>query len=443
MYMRRLGTHQRDLLIASGMVTLVFIVSAWLDLAERFIAWTAPLEHSEIDELPQVLLAIAIAAIWFSGRRMRELAAEIRMRIQAETRSRDSLALYKTLFEEGLSGNFIASADGHVRLCNEAFRVMSGMSSNRQLRFNLAVALGDQWLALLDQLHTGVSLDFHELSLRRMDQAPWVVMARFRLSSISAGQGHEIHGYFTDITEQHLAEKELARLLVDNRALSHHAMQVQEEERCHLAREIHDDLGQYLTAIRLDAAALPLRDQDSALAIHAARIVSHAEHIQTAVKRIIKRLRPAALDAHGLIEAIRCLVSEWARQNPRVHLNLNLDERCSRLPDFVSIIAYRMVQEALTNVARHADATLVNVLVHRLSNSAGTSIQIEIRDNGVGFDTRSHYASFGLTGMRERVESIQGSFQLVSSAGAGVLVSAALPLQLATGTKRVKTIAGG
>lgn len=424
------GAMHQDLIIAICMVIIVYILSANFDLAERFIAWSERHEKYNVDELPLVFIAMAFAAAWFSGGRIRELRNEIAMRTQAETKSHENLKMFQTLFEEGLSGNFIANEDGHILLCNEAFRRMSGISNSSQKNFNLAQALGEKWEKLLLDLKNCDYQDFQELALELPNNRPLVVIARFRLSMLSQDYSHKIHGYFTDITEQYLAEKELAELLVENRALSRHAMQIQEQERCHLAREIHDDMGQYLTAIRLDAATIPRNTKIAAVAAHADRIAKHAEHIQAASKRIIKRLRPPALDEHGLIDAIHFLAQEWREQNPNIQCNLQMGMSPGKLPDFVSIIAYRIVQEALTNITRHSQARNVNILINVIGANGSSNLLVEVQDDGIGFDTSSpHHTSFGLTGMRERVESTNGSFKLVSSHGAGAFISARLPLQ--------------
>lgn len=414
----------RDFLISAGVVCMVFLISAEFDLAERFISWSEPLDDYEVDELPLVFLAMAAMAIWFSGRRMRDLKSEIRMRIQAEMQAGERLQMYKTLFEEGLSGNVITDLQGHVLLCNQAFLNMSGMSSGQATPINLARALGSQWKSMLEELSTCDYLDFPELTLQRTDGALWVVMVRFRKAN-GLGNQEEIHGYFTDITEQHLAEKELAGLLIENQALSRHAMQLQEEERSHLAREIHDDLGQYLTAIRLDATILSKHPQNAAE--HAMRIAHHTGYIQTAVRRIINRLRPAALDAHGLVEAVYQLVRTWREQNPGTICHLELDESCSRLPDNLSIVMYRLIQEALTNIARHAQATEVWIIMHRINLPTGRKISIVIHDDGIGFKPLIHHGTFGISGMRERVESVQGQFEISSASGGGVKISAIIP----------------
>lgn len=434
------NNQRRDLIVAVCTVALVYVLSATFDLAERFIAWSAPLDHYEIDELPLVFLAIALVSAWFSVRRMYELAAEIDVRIKAEKKSHESLTRFQTLFEEGLSGNFIADMEGNILICNEAFRTMSGMALSGQQEFSVTKALGQKWQNIIHICPESGYLDFAELELQRPDKGAWVVMARFRPALSEQGKLQEIHGYFTDITEQYLAEKELAQLFLENRALAGHAMQAQEEERCRLAREIHDDVGQYLTAIRLDAATIPKIDNSTTATVHLTRIAKHAEHIQTAIKRIIKRLRPAALDAHGLVEAIQLLAQDWRSRNPDIDCKLTLDKSCGQLPEPISIIIYRIVQEALTNISRHSQAHHVSIDINQ-QDLAG-HLLVRIKDDGIGFQTTDSFNSFGLTGMRERIESVQGKFRLMSNPGAGVVITAIIPFILTRKNTHVENIIG-
>lgn len=440
---RPLSAPQSDTIVIAVLIGLTYGLCIAFEVAERFADWAAPLEPYQVDELPLVLLVAAIAAFWFSRRRMRELSTEVAMRIRAEQAANESLNKFQTLFIEGLSGNFVTDAAGNVTLCNEAFRTMSGMSVHGWQEFSLAGALEGRWETLLADLRQSGRLDFSELTLARPDRGPWIVMARFNRSVSAQDNQEEIHGYFVDITEQHLAEKELASLLAENRALTGHAMRTQEEERSYLAREIHDDLGQYLTAIRLDAAAILQGVYGNTVATHTRRIIRHTEHIQMAIKRILGRLRPAALDAHGLVDAIQCLAREWCDQNTGVACTLELDETCGKLPEPISIVAYRIVQEALTNIARHAKAKSVNIAVHRIHTNSLLSLLVEVQDDGIGFKPSSHRLSFGLSGMRERVESVKGVFRLVSGPGTGVLISAKIPLSVIPQIEHVKDTTGG
>ena len=420
----RKNSQRRDLLIAFCTVALTYFLSIILDPAEHFMEWAEPLEHGQIDELPFVFLAAAIVAIWFSSRRMRELSIEIATRREAEKKAHESLVRFQTLFEEGLSGNFIADKYGNLIICNKAFRHMSGMAVRGEDQFNIASALGGKWQSIARDSSQSAYLDFPELILERPDKGVWVVMARFRLVLSETAEIQEVHGYFTDITEQYLAEKELSQLFAENRALTGHAMQAQEEERCRLAREIHDDVGQYLTAIRLDAATIPNMNDRASASVYLERIAKHAEYIQVAIRRIIRRLRPAALDAHGLIEAIQQLVHDWCNQNPEINCSMDLDESCNRLPETISIVIFRIIQEALTNISRHAQARHVDIYLKHKNQG----LFIRIKDDGLGIKSPSVTPnSFGLTGMRERIESLHGSFALTSRPNAGVAITAIIP----------------
>jgi len=420
----RKNSQRRDMLIALCTVALTYFLSISLDLAEHFMEWAEPLEHGQIDELPFVFLAAAIVAIWFSSKRMRELSIEIATRREAEKKAHESLVRFQTLFEEGLNGNFIADKHGNLVICNKAFRIMSGMAVRGEDQFNIASALGGKWQSITRDSSPSAYIDFPELILERPDKGVWVVMARFRQVLSETSEIQEVHGYFTDVTEQYLAEKELSQLFAENRALASHAMQAQEEERCRLAREIHDDVGQYLTAIRLDAATIPKITNKSDATTYLERIARNAEYIQTAIKRIIKRLRPAALDAHGLIEAIQQLIHDWCKQNPEINCSMDLDESCNRLPETISIVIFRIIQEALTNISRHAQARRVDIYL----KNKNQGLFVRIKDDGLGIQSSSVTPnSFGLTGMRERIESLHGSFTLASRPNTGVTITAIIP----------------
>lgn len=225
------------------------------------------------------------------------------------------------------------------------------------------------------------------------------------------------------------AEQELSVLLAENRALGEHARQQQEADRRALAREIHDEIGQYLTAIRLCAATLP-KDADPAAAEKAKRIADHAGHVQRCISSLLQRLRPVALDECGLVDGLQYLVRECSCQNPRTDYRLTIAEDCNDLPDLINIAVYRIVQEAMTNVARHAQATHADIVIRKPAESGQSPhLLVEIRDNGIGFERTPRQTCFGLTGMRERVEALGGKFTLVSGFDAGVQLTAWIPLE--------------
>lgn len=424
----RISQSARDFVISLIVIMSVFLLSAKLDLSEKFIAWALAHESLQLDEFPLVLFAAAFVAIWFSRRRMREMISEANRRAEAEHASQESQRMFKTLFDQGLCGNFIADMKGNILLCNQAFSTMSGNSAST---LNLKKAIGKHWDELCQKLQTAEKVDIPELTVARPDNAPWIVTARLTRALDNPHTSEKnIYGFFADITEQHLAERELAVLLKENQALARHAMQVQEEERRNIAREVHDEMGQYLTAIRLELASLP-KDKQHPLAEFAARINSHVEHIQQAVRGLIHRLRPTALDAHGLVEAIEQLVSEWKKQHPAIECQLALDKSCLSLPEKTSIVAYRIVQESLTNIARHAHASHISIKLIRTRGILSDTLTIEVHDDGVGFNPHLPRAGFGLSGMRERVEAEGGVFN-VRSREKGVVISATLPFSTAS-----------
>jgi PAS domain S-box-containing protein len=232
-----------------------------------------------------------------------------------------------------------------------------------------------------------------------------------------------------DITEQKRAQ-EAAAELVQNRRLTQLIQTRLEEERRSIARELHDELGQSVTAIRTIGAAIANRSRSDAPDVHASAmtIVDVAGRIYDTVHGIIRQLRPSALDNLGLREALEELMANWRERYPDVSVALKLDGNLDALGERVNITVYRFVQEGLTNVVRHAAATRAEVLVAR---SAG-SLEVMVRDNGKGLGERnqSDLARFGLMGMRERVEALGGHFAIDSAPGEGLRVHARIPLEV-------------
>ncbi len=202
------------------------------------------------------------------------------------------------------------------------------------------------------------------------------------------------------------------------------AVQAQESERRRLARELHDETGQALTSILLGLSAV--EGAETAEAAHAAvgdvrKLV--VETLQD-VRRLAVELRPSALDDFGLEPALRRLGQ--AVQEGRA-LNIQVESRlgAERLPADVETALYRIVQEALTNVVKHADATHVSVVVTRKQESVAAMIE----DDGDGFDpARTSADRFGLIGMRERVQLLDGSLVVESAPGSGTTLIIELPL---------------
>lgn len=231
--------------------------------------------------------------------------------------------------------------------------------------------------------------------------------------------------------EQALLEHERDRLegLVRERTaslseLASHLQQVREDERGHLARELHDELGALLTAAKLDVARLK-----SKLDVNAPDVTERLKHLTDTLnsgialkRRIIEDLRPSSLSHLGLTAALEILTREFA-QHAGIEVETNLET--VELPSATQLTVYRMVQEALTNIGKYANAHKVLVSVHAHPNH----VAVQVHDDGAGFDPASvQVSSHGLAGMRHRVEAAGGRLSVHSSPGKGTLLSAVLPL---------------
>ncbi|WP_455222780.1 PAS domain S-box protein [Kaarinaea lacus] len=235
-----------------------------------------------------------------------------------------------------------------------------------------------------------------------------------------------------DITERKHAEEKQAKLLQQNRELTNQLFQLQEEERRHIARELHDEFGQWLTAIHLNAQSISQLDQDGLDDIHAsARIIDEsAMQMHSDIRNLIHRLRPALLDELGLSDSLQELVSQWQVQHPEIKCNLECQEDLQNFSDRVNITLYRVVQESLTNVAKHSAASEVNIKLYTKTDVSVLNNQIEliIEDNGKGVRKSAARMSFGLPGMRERIIAAGGNFSFNTSKGTGTRIEAKLPL---------------
>jgi len=222
-------------------------------------------------------------------------------------------------------------------------------------------------------------------------------------------------------------ESQLAETLAENRLLSQKYLLVQEEERRNLAREMHDELGQCLNAIKLDAVSICelSRGVQPEIERSASSIVEISNHVYDVVRSMMQRLRPAALDALGLRDAVGDLIDQWRRRNPSITCGFEAEGDLSGLGELTNITVYRLVQECLTNVAKHSGATHVYIGVARTCVS---EVRVTVRDNGRGMDLHAKRSGLGLVGLRERVEALQGRVELSGAVGAGMHVTARLPV---------------
>ena len=294
---------RRDLAWLCAAMVAAAVISVHFELSESLLAWTRPWEQYELDELPGMLLFIALGLAWFAWRRMHEARVALAQRLDLE--------------------------------------------------------------------------------------------------------------------------RDLAATLAENRRLSQSMVQLQEEERRSLARELHDELGQHLNAIKIDAVTI----RDSAAGSTPGRadaIVRVVDRVHAVVRDMTRKLRPAGLDELGLPAALENCVEEWRMRSPGVAVDLNCKGDLENLGETTNMLTYRVVQESLTNVARHAQARRVSI---GIACDAAT-LTIEIVDDGRGVMAHANGRGLGLIGMRERIEAAGGRLDTGNATGGGFRVQATVPVQM-------------
>src|SRR3984885_6845704 len=304
----RKSSARRDIALIVVIAIAAFYLSVKFNLSEALLQWTRPLERLQIDEIPGVLLAIAISLIWFSSRRFFEAKRQLRLRRTVEAR--------------------------------------------------------------------------------------------------------------------------LAEALAENQRLAQQYIDVQEHERKALARDLHDELGQYLNAIKLDAVSIREAGAGRSGARDATgAMIANIDRVYGVVAGLIRQLRPVGFDDLGLAAALEHCVSEWRSRLPLVSIEMSIDADLESLDETRRLVIYRLVQEALTNIARHSQATKAEIrIASARSADLEPSVDILISDNGCGADMQAPSAGLGVLGMRERVSALGGSITLSSERGAGFRVISSLPM---------------
>ena len=418
-----------DLALVVVITAAAFGLSSALELREWLTDLTRPLEPYQVDELPLTLAALAFSLAWFSWRRWHQSERELHLRVAAQQALVQRELQYRTLFMENLAGNTLAGGDGAILLCNPAMARILGLRSPEDAvgrnfgEFYLDPTL---WISHREALARGEKLEIAMLELRSSNGFAVKVIARI-LPRYSGSKAAELQVYLADITELQLMQKNLADTLAENRLLSQKYLQVQEEERRNLARELHDELGQCLNAIKLDAVSIRAlaKGGQPEIEISATSIVDISNHVYDVVRSMMQRLRPAALDALGLRDAVGELVNQWRRRNPAIECTLELRGDLAGLGELLNITVYRLVQECLTNITKHSAATQARVVLER---SGPHEVCVIMHDNGRGMDLQEKRSGLGLVGLRERVEALRGRLELTTAPGSGMRVTARLPV---------------
>jgi len=240
-----------------------------------------------------------------------------------------------------------------------------------------------------------------------------------------------VRGLRAEVTRREMAETSLRTSRNELSRLSEELMRAQESERKRIAQDLHDAVGQSLSAIKysLERAILMLATPQLGSPLKVMnKTVEHVQHTIDEVRTISENLRPALLDGLGAVSAIRWLCREWSEVFGSTDIEIQLHVTDAEIQEPLGTTLFRTVQESLNNVARHAKASRVSLSVSRESDR----LRLEIADNGIGFepDGNAFRRGHGLTGIRERAANTGGEFFLTSYPGGGVQLTMSWPIQL-------------
>jgi signal transduction histidine kinase len=279
----------------------------------------------------------------------------------------------------------------------------------------------ERWREFFDlgYLHT-------ETDERRLDGSPMRIEGDYMVIYDETGRIAGHFGIQRDVTDKHLATEQLRVSREQLRALASRLQRVREEERTEVAREIHDELGQALTGLKLDIAWMKGRlPRDHEMMAQCVSVIQRIDQTLNAVRRIATALRPSVLDQLGLAAAV-----EWQGQEFRTRTGIDVAMEVSTdtaaIPDDIGSSAFRILQESLTNVARHSKATHVTI---RLEQTPSL-LTLVVSDNGVGVSPKylDGTKSLGVVGMRERALACGGQFSISGHPDKGTTVTLRVPL---------------
>ncbi|QDC44655.1 ATP-binding protein [Methylophilus medardicus] len=260
----------------------------------------------------------------------------------------------------------------------------------------------------------------------------WTVRATFKpvkqiihgLNQIERGEYQSRLPGFEQIELSEISDKfnsmasTLEQSIRNNHRLTQQIIHLQEEERKKLARDLHDEIGQYLTAVHVDASALVAAKKLSIARESAQAIAQITRQMMVTIQDILARLRPRVLDELGLSLALAELIHHWRDRNRGIMVVNAISNHLSPPDEAIAVTVYRILQECLTNISKHAAATRVTIEV----NETPQGLYLMIADDGRGFDPRVQSRGYGLAGMQERVEGLMGAMQISSVPGQGTRI---------------------
>ncbi len=354
---------------------------------------------------------------------------DITARYEAEQALRESEERFRALYNDVPSMYFTLNAAGIVLSVNEFGAAYLGYAPNELIGQPVHGIFVEEDRAMARE-HVAESLAnpsrTFDWELRKTRKDGRIVWVRETARAVRGRDGElAVLINCEDITERKVAAKELEEANHQLRFLSRRLFHLQEEERRHLARELHDEIGQLLTGAKINLEAA-MKESDGARSKRIDETTAILEKLLGQVRQISLDLRPSMLDDLGLVPALRSLLDQQGRR-ASVAVHLSAKNVPKNLDPEIQTTCFRIAQEAITNAVRHANATRIDV---DLSPENG-NLRMRIRDNGRGFDAESMQAQtvgLGLIGIKERAALVDARAKIISSPNKGTTVEVSLPL---------------
>jgi len=344
--------------------------------------------------------------------------------IKVNAALRKSEEKYRSYIDNAPDGVFVSTETGKYVEVNEAACKITGYTKDELLQMTIADLLPKESLEegmaqFLKVINTGAAKADLLFKHKNRSKRWWTI------ESVKVIPGETRVITFTkDITDNKNAEKELTKSLRQLHELTHHIEKVREDERVAISRELHDDLGQALTAVKIDLAIIKQNVSDPVVVLKINKVSALVSDTIKTVQRLTSQLRPQIIDDLGIEAAIEWYTKEFAQRNS-VEVILNVDSGISVSPK-ASLNIFRIMQESLTNIARHSKATRVIIGLRK----SAESICFMISDNGIGIKEHEKISkkSFGIISMKERAASLGGTFDIFQEKGSGTVINLILPL---------------
>jgi len=385
------------------------------------VKWVREKADIEFDTLGNPIIAIGFAQ-------------DITDRKLAEEKLKESEEKFRTLFQNHSTIKLLIDPDNsNIIDANRAAAVFYGWSVEKLKTMNISeinTLSPDEIKKVMNLAKNNVKNNF-ELKHRKADGSIWDVSIDSGIITINGKR--YLYAIVRNITEHKKLEEERKQALEKLRTFATMLQINREEERKSIAREIHDEFGQVLTAIKMNLTMLGKETTKTVESSTATSILSEIDNMKQIINQTIhkvrvftNKLRPDVLDTFGLFEALDTHISEFDKLHG-IKCNFVMPDEEMAIDSNKSIAIYRIVQEALTNVARHAKATEVDISISKQDNFLNVSIE----DNGKGIERTQldDAKSFGIIGMKERAYICGGTLLLTSEPGKGTKIDLSMPIK--------------